>query len=82
MHKGGNISDMGTPPLGARLFRELVGRCIVIPSKRMFVLKNPTKGPLKKGIFQKIKKNNRSYRGGKIYVLWTVTTILLEAALK
>ena len=47
MHKGGNISDMGTPPLGARLFRELVGRCIVIPSKRMFVLKNPTKGPLK-----------------------------------
>ena len=47
MHKGGNISDMGTPPLGARLFRELG----LIPSKRMFVLENPTKGPLKKGIF-------------------------------
>ena len=56
MHKGGNISDMGTPPLGARLFRELVGRCIVIPSKRMFVLKIPTKGPLKNGIFHKTQK--------------------------
>ena len=43
MHKGGNISDMGTHPKGNGFFESWWGRCIVIPSKRIFVLKNPTK---------------------------------------